>query len=1342
MERKGCVVELPQQPKLQQQRAASTSREFSASSATTRYSSDSVQAIDSKMSKHEQLDAGERKAANVDMQFPWMSEFRRLCSSSIMPGDSSALIKLMKFFKRNVSSNVNDCYKKSSRAVKLKELIKEALLLFVYFHRLEQPQDQNRAVYLEHMSDLLAMYIDLELVASKRDAEPQSSKISAKLVSCLFVYLEKSTEHVLDTLMKVQLMNETHCQILDVVISKTLRLIPANPETEVMYVRYLLVYRLWKKVHSNLAVRRQINASALASLGDRPDNLPATLLAEVLPSAATSAALSEAPTTRFYLCQQFDLRKACAKFVRICRRCRNAEEVDSSPAADDISERDQRLKSTITSETNIVEYVNNEFSKSSSLVDKTSSLKNVMNIPFAKLNINDGETPCSTGSSNLVKNSKTNNSAVPRKNKTLKEKLDEIAFIDLTEEEVTKIVKRKKRKGIDWLEDVKDARRLAALKIERDAGRKLKKQDFEQIFEVELKNASRRSSSESLDVELESKSYPNTEKNSESDSNLANEQTVDFSEPTNSKTKTISSPPISSPSSRLVGYDSDSVPEKCDLREKPIAEDDSSIDIEASDSAIVTSSKALTSEKEEEKVSALHDADVSLKDNNQPADSTVPNADAAKEKSSSKGEEPTQNSSVIREHAIAVAPVVVAEKAEPKKMIENQTVNFNSTKTDYYPSEQKVQQALTKERRSLSSINESHPPTEKPKDKKDYKNVTNEKVKAKRSPSQENRNTNTSAKRFEASSSEVPATSNGYYDIPESDIDGLTLLASVSAQQRISTSKKSEIKVKPYTSLQQKPKEENMKSVASHIVETYPEDSMGKVALQVEVSSSDAVSSTVIKQQQPDTSSEMLSYIIEETIQSNLESNDNANVILSGETVMLLQKSPNSNLYIINKAAVDNLSNSKINYNSDEEDSSKLAEYEDSKCCQQGISIKNDPDDVPQRVRGIKPDPDYADIKSGSLIGHDDPKLQNQSGYELHYAGYPVPPPGSYCAYPSIHHPSTGCACVSCAYCRPLPFYLPATHATQSVQTNSSVQEKRSKQKTDAAMMAKLYDEQMHSGKDKHLLDGKQQHQEQVGEAKQIISRYEHVDYYLPTAHATQTVQMNSAVQERRNNKVTDVVANLYDDQLITSSLEKNRLDGKHPEEMMEEKKEAVSKFEQLDSTLPLKKRLKAQRMSMHFGNREGGLPLKNKAVSSIYPGELMMSIADVDGQGNNSPLDLGAVIEVTSAMEKPVKSRVGRKEKTMNTNINNQNVPNCFPRKSSNKKKRVGSMDEEVENSGASAPKKSRKSKDDGAKQTRSSRRVVPTVNYVYPEVDTECNPSGKRKKKRTNRWSTTKAS
>lgn len=46
-------------------------------------------------------------------------------------------------------------------------------------------------LYLGQMSDLLARYVDLELVASKREAKAAHAEISARLVSCLSVYLGK-----------------------------------------------------------------------------------------------------------------------------------------------------------------------------------------------------------------------------------------------------------------------------------------------------------------------------------------------------------------------------------------------------------------------------------------------------------------------------------------------------------------------------------------------------------------------------------------------------------------------------------------------------------------------------------------------------------------------------------------------------------------------------------------------------------------------------------------------------------------------------------------------------------------------------------------------------------------------------------------------------------------------------------------------------------------------------------------------------------------------------------------------------------------------------------------------
>jgi len=92
------------------------------------------------------------------------------------------------------------------------------------------------------MSDLLALYIDMELKASRKSKEDHS-KICTRLISCLYVYLgmyfkhylymynpsiiiliiqflytfysEHSIEHLLDTLVKIQFMCRAYHRILD-----------------------------------------------------------------------------------------------------------------------------------------------------------------------------------------------------------------------------------------------------------------------------------------------------------------------------------------------------------------------------------------------------------------------------------------------------------------------------------------------------------------------------------------------------------------------------------------------------------------------------------------------------------------------------------------------------------------------------------------------------------------------------------------------------------------------------------------------------------------------------------------------------------------------------------------------------------------------------------------------------------------------------------------------------------------------------------------------------------------------------------------------------------------------
>lgn len=61
---------------------------------------------------------------------------------------------------------------------------------FIFF------QERNRSIYLNNMSDLLALYIDMELKASKKSKEDQS-RICTRLISYLYVYLGMYFKHCL-----------------------------------------------------------------------------------------------------------------------------------------------------------------------------------------------------------------------------------------------------------------------------------------------------------------------------------------------------------------------------------------------------------------------------------------------------------------------------------------------------------------------------------------------------------------------------------------------------------------------------------------------------------------------------------------------------------------------------------------------------------------------------------------------------------------------------------------------------------------------------------------------------------------------------------------------------------------------------------------------------------------------------------------------------------------------------------------------------------------------------------------------------------------------------------------
>ncbi|XP_072767441.1 uncharacterized protein [Anoplolepis gracilipes] len=414
------------------------------------------------------INSDDAKSTVIEL-FPWVSEFKKKCKCIYADKSMASLAKLMQYYIRNVSINVNECYTKPLKAAKLKDFISETLILF-YLNR-GLSKDCNRSVYLNNMSDLLALYIDMELKASRKSKEDHN-RICTRLSSCLHIYLEDSIEHLLDTLIKIQFMCRGYHRILDPIMKKVIDKIPARPKSNDMYIRYLLVYCLWRKVNSDMAVKSQITTTAIASLGEPPAPFPPCVLEDVLPKVPKSQ-----PNPAKYLMQKkFDIRKCCELFIQFCRedvwqkKSKNATTTPKSPKRTasqllEITSRENENMDCIKNKSNFTSLNKDTQNDSVSLNNlKSSNLTEQLNVkPLGTISTNISVPRT------ILKQIKPK--VLPRKKA---KKSNKIVIIDLTTDIERNIKKKRKSKKIAWLEQAKKKLDTKAIR----PSQKIKKQNM------------------------------------------------------------------------------------------------------------------------------------------------------------------------------------------------------------------------------------------------------------------------------------------------------------------------------------------------------------------------------------------------------------------------------------------------------------------------------------------------------------------------------------------------------------------------------------------------------------------------------------------------------------------------------------------------------------------------------------------------------------------------------------------------------------------------------------------------------------------------------------------------
>ncbi|KAM0732838.1 hypothetical protein ACS0PU_000999 [Formica fusca] len=206
----------------------------------------------------------------IEEAFPWLLEFNKIVCSSTGNRSYRHLERLLLFYTQNVLSSVKASNVKCSDAINLKNNINN-ILIFFHLYWLDIKQEiADHSLYLNKMSALLSVYIDMET----------SRQEIVKIFAALYIYLNNSEEHIFRVLLRIKHMTEKYTQIYNHIFMKSFSnlKIKTTSLTDVAYIRYLFAFKMWKKMEKLSDKKEEIDKLALMLLGPRMPKLRDELL--------------------------------------------------------------------------------------------------------------------------------------------------------------------------------------------------------------------------------------------------------------------------------------------------------------------------------------------------------------------------------------------------------------------------------------------------------------------------------------------------------------------------------------------------------------------------------------------------------------------------------------------------------------------------------------------------------------------------------------------------------------------------------------------------------------------------------------------------------------------------------------------------------------------------------------------------------------------------------------------------------------------------------------------------------------------------------------------------------
>lgn len=146
------------------------------------------------LSSKDETMKNEYQSDSMEESFSWSASFSKDLCQSISSQNHTVLLNLLRKYIKNVSSEAVDCSREPELAAELSNHINRTLTFF-YFYWLdikEQCDDQVTNLYLNKISDLLSIYLEIKLPGTN-------------LFNTIFINLENSTEHVLRVLLNAKL---------------------------------------------------------------------------------------------------------------------------------------------------------------------------------------------------------------------------------------------------------------------------------------------------------------------------------------------------------------------------------------------------------------------------------------------------------------------------------------------------------------------------------------------------------------------------------------------------------------------------------------------------------------------------------------------------------------------------------------------------------------------------------------------------------------------------------------------------------------------------------------------------------------------------------------------------------------------------------------------------------------------------------------------------------------------------------------------------------------------------------------------------------------------------------